>query len=126
MKEVLQEGGYIEFPYKTEETEWVGTAAIRGFSLGYGIKPKIVVEIGNVNFAIGGRKEYSWDSIDEAVSDFTKFVLSPDNLCHKQKEAMLQLYNEGYHDLDLDNPEDLKLVRDRQKKLQSIKQNGGS
>jgi hypothetical protein len=117
MKEVLLAGGYIEFPYKAKENEWVGMAKLSGHALGCGIKPKIVAEIPNAKFVKGGRKEYEWNQIEQAVSEFISFVLNPDNLCYKQTEAMLELYNEGYLNIDLDNSEDRKLVRDRQKLL---------
>lgn len=118
IKEIILNGGTISLPYKDDEKEWMGKAEIYGFSGGFGMEPKIIVTIPTIELERGGRKEFKWNEIDEAVSIFKKLVYRKENLCYKMTEAMIQLYDTGEDDIDLDEPEDLKKVRTLQKKLQ--------
>ena len=118
LKQFVLEGGYLSFSYKTKPEDWIGEATLSPFAYGLGSTPKIVVTIPDANFIAGGRKEYSWDEIDIALEDFKKFVFNPSNLCYKMKPAMRELYNEGFTELDLENSEDYKLFRNKQKLLQ--------
>lgn len=117
MKEILLSGGSVSFPYKEKPKEWVGTAKISGFSGGFGIKPKVIVEVPCIE--IHGRKEFDFKEIDEAIKTFNNLILRPKNICYKMTESMIELYNQGDTDLDLDDVKDLKKVR----KLQKQKQN---
>lgn len=118
-KEIILAGGSVSFSYKQKEKEWVGTAKIYGFSGGWGMKPHITVEVPTYEIAPGGRKEFEWNQIDEAISIFEKLVFRKENLCYKMTESMVELFNSGDTNLDLDIPEDLAKVR----KLQKEKQN---
>lgn len=119
IKEILVAGGHIQFSYKEKENEWVGTAHIFGFAGGCGIKPKIIVQIPTIDLAPGGMKEFKWDEVDIAIEEFKSVVFRPKNLMYKMSESVIELYNKGETEIDLDDEEDLKKVRI----LQSKKQN---
>jgi len=121
IKEILLSGGSISFSYKEKPKEWVGTAKIYSFSGGWGLKPHISVEVGTVDLAPRGKKDYDYNQIDEAVSTFKSLVFRKKNLCHKMHESMIELYNSGETDLDLDDEKDLKKVRKLQKEKQNDK-----
>lgn len=111
-KEILLSGGGISFPYKEKETEWVGTARIYSFSGGWGMKPHISVEIPCSE--IEGKKDYDYNQIDEAISVFNSLVFRPKNWSYKMHETMVELYNEGETNLDLERKEHYKKVKTRQ------------
>ena len=122
-KEILLAGGRIEFSYKEQPEEWVGTARIYGFSGGFGLEPNIKVEIPTIDLAPGGRKEFDFKDIDEAISTFESIIFRPKNLMYKMAESMIELYNSGETELDLEDEKDLAKVRKLQKKKQNEKQN---
>jgi len=123
IKEILLAGGNVSFSYKEKPKEWVSTARIVGFSGGFGMKPKIIVEVPCKE--IKCRQEFQWDDADNAVNLFKELVFRPKNLCFKMDESMVELYKNGETKLDLDIPEDLKKVRKLQRKKQKeLQQNG--
>ncbi len=117
-KEIILAGGTVSFSYKEDPKEWVGTASIRGSSGGCGLKPCIRVEIPTPDIARGGSREFDFKDIDEAISVFESIVFRPKNLMYKMAESMIDLYNLGEEELDLDNKEDLAKVRKLQKEKQ--------
>ena len=117
-KEILLAGGKVEFSYKEKKKEWVGTARIYGFSGGWGMKPNIIVEIPTIDLAPGGRKEFEFKDIDEAISSFESIVFRPKNLMYKMAESMIELYDSGETELDLEDENDLAKVRKLQKQKQ--------
>lgn len=102
IKEILLNGGYVNFSYKEKKEEWVGSAQIMSFAGGYGIKPKIIVKVKE-------SVEFPLKDIDEAIELFKKLVFCKENLCYKQHQAMVNLYEKGL-DLDLDVDEDFELM----------------
>ena len=117
IKEILLSGGDVSFPYKEKEKDWVGTAKIGSIEGVLGLTPGIVLQVPTLE--IKGRKEFKFEEIDETVSLFTKLVFNKKNLMYKRYETTIELYNEGYTQLDLEIEEDYKLVKERQKKLQN-------
>jgi hypothetical protein len=117
-KEILLAGGGLSFPYKEDEKEWVGTARIYSFSGGWGMKPHISVEVGTIDLCPGGKKDYEFSQIDEAIATFESLVFRPKNWSYKMHETMVELYNEGETNLDLEIKEHYKKVKSRQKEKQ--------
>lgn len=115
IKEILLNGGHVSFPYKEEPEEWVGSAKIISLSGGFGMTPKIIVEVPCLE--IQGRKEYTFDEIDSAVEKFKELVFRKKNLMFKMHQAMLELHKNGETELDLDEDEDLNKVREVQSRL---------
>lgn len=67
------------------------------------------VEVSEPIHEINGRKKFSYDQIDEAISTFKQLAFNPQNLCYKQHEAIINLYNKGI-ELDLEIEEDFKMM----------------
>jgi hypothetical protein len=119
IKEILLDSGSISHPYKAEEKEYVGTgtATIFGLSGGFGTDPKIIVRIPTIELEKGGTKEFKWSEIDEAIEIYEKLVFRKENLMYLFNKSMIQLYNEGEVDLDLDDDKDLIKVKARRDEL---------
>lgn len=83
IKEILQQGGRVSFPYKEGKEEWMGNANILAFSGGYGLGAKIILEVPTAE--IKGRKEFPIDQVDEAVVLFKKLVMNKKNLAYKMQ-----------------------------------------
>lgn len=107
IKEILLNGGCVTFSYKEKKKEWVGSAKIFSLSGGFGLKPKIIVEVPTLE--IKGRAEFVPEDIDKAVELFERLVFCKKNLCYKKHKAMVNLYRKGL-DLELDLDEDFKLM----------------
>ena len=75
IKQILEEGGKVEFPYKEKEKQWMGVAEI--FSAYYK-RPIVVVEIPTAE--IQGRKEFDATQTDEAIALFKRLVFRKENL----------------------------------------------
>lgn len=118
IKEIILNGGRVEFNYKEKVKEYIDSASIYGFSGVHNIKPKVIVTIPTIE--IKGRKEFDYCDIDEAISLFERLVLNKKNLCYKMDEAILNLYNNGII-LDLDKEEDIKIMMEE--RLRIIKEN---
>jgi hypothetical protein len=114
IKEILLNGGSVSFNYKEKSKDWVGTSRILSFSGGWGLEPKIILEIPTLK--IKGRKEFDFKEIDEAISVFKEITFNKKNLCYKQHESMVNLFNQGF-DLDLDDEKDFKTTEKERKKL---------
>ncbi len=115
IKEILLSGGSIRFSYKEKKKDWIGEARIYSLSGGFGLKPKIILEIPTLE--IKGRAEFEYNDMDNAIVLFEKLVFNKKNLCFKWHEAMVNLYNQGHVDLDLDNDDDYQLMNKERLRL---------
>lgn len=116
IKEILLNGGTVEFPYKEKEKEWVGKASIYYFSGGYGCDSNIIVSVPCKD----GRAEYS--DIDEAIKFFLKLVFRDKNKMIGNHQAMLELEKEGYN-LDLDNTKDRDILNNKKDQIKKRREN---
>jgi hypothetical protein len=116
LRDILKKGGRVCFAYKTDEKDWMGEAKISIFSGGYGMSPAIIVEIPTDEIR-GGRKEFELNQLSEAIELYERLVFSKDNYAYKLHDALVTLAQEN-KDVDLDDAEDLKIVRKLQEQLQ--------
>lgn len=114
IKEILLNGGSVEFAFKENPKEWVGTAKMHIFSGGFGMTPKIIVSVPCMK--VGGRKEFELSDIDNAIDLFVETVLTPDNLWYKNSEAMINCCLKGY-DLDLESKADFQILETERLRL---------
>jgi hypothetical protein len=117
IKEILLNGGYVTLNYKENKKALMSSAKIISFSGGFGMSPKIILEIPTLE--IKGRKEFDFKDIDLAINLFEKIVFSEKNLCYKMHQAMINLVE---NDLDLDIKDDFELMETE--RLRLIKDNG--
>jgi hypothetical protein len=115
IKEIVEMGGIVSFPYKEKPEDYVEEAKIYQLTPMFGLKPKIIVVVGTEE--IYGRKEFDIDQLDEAIELYTRLVFRKENLKYKFKEAATILYNQGHTQLDMDRDEDKELVLNKRLEL---------
>jgi hypothetical protein len=93
IKDILKSGGSVSINYKENSKDWVGSSKIYSIPGAFGIKPRIIVEVPTLE--INGRKEFSPDEIDEAISLFKRLTFRRKNLWFKMHEAITHFTSKG-------------------------------
>jgi len=76
IKELIQNGATIEFPYTTSASGMVSMFRIIGLD-------SIIL----VQHPVSGTTDFSHDNIDDAVKMFTEHVFSADNLMYRNNKV---------------------------------------